>query len=60
MREAVEVRRLHNLVSVTTNVAIAEIISQHDNELGGRCSATVAKVNRNRSKMFHEMRSGGG
>jgi hypothetical protein len=34
MREAVEVRRLQVFVSVTTNVAIAEVIGKYDNDVG--------------------------
>ena len=33
-RKAIKVRRIHDFVPVATNVAIAEVIGQYDNDVG--------------------------
>ena len=42
-RKAIEVRRIHDFVPVAPNVAIAEVVAQHDNDVGRAVRPARAK-----------------
>jgi hypothetical protein len=57
-RKAVEMRRLHDFVSVTTNVAIAEVVAEDDNDVGRSVSGgrTKRSEQENRKQALHAAR----
>jgi len=59
-REAVKMRCLHDFVSVTTNVAIAEVVAEDDNDVGRSVSGgrTKRSEQKNQKEALHAARLG--